>query len=81
MAAVGYCGEWFVFFGGTKLVAVHSKHDRSGESHRVQTAGAEKALLAALASGNTLLLRQALGRDDSVLVIPYKYGFKCAADY
>ncbi|XP_075886544.1 tRNA (guanine-N(7)-)-methyltransferase non-catalytic subunit wdr4 isoform X2 [Nelusetta ayraudi] len=28
MAAVGFCGEWFVFSGGTKLVAVHSKHDR-----------------------------------------------------
>lgn len=53
MAAVGFCGEWFVFSGGTKLVAVHSKHDRSGEPRRVLTAGAELALLALVASGST----------------------------
>lgn len=30
MAAVGFCGEWFVFSGGSRLVAVHIQHSRSG---------------------------------------------------
>ncbi|TNN48406.1 tRNA (guanine-N(7)-)-methyltransferase non-catalytic subunit wdr4 [Liparis tanakae] len=28
MAAVGFCGEWFVFISDKKLVATHSKQDR-----------------------------------------------------
>lgn len=29
MAAVGFCGDWFIFTCDTKLVAVHSKQSRS----------------------------------------------------
>lgn len=29
MAAVGFCGDWFIFSGDTKLVAVHSAETRS----------------------------------------------------
>lgn len=28
MAAVGFCGEWFIFTCDTKLVAVHTKQTR-----------------------------------------------------